>query len=158
MSVWISRQGSRSTRAEPRLDQQEAATHWFKMAADAGSTEACYGAGLGYAKGLGVTQDYATSNHCYQLGALRGCALAINNLGYHYEQGDRGLDQNLERALDCYRRASELGAGEGQYNLGQAHQHGKFGLTPDPAHAAALFRAAACQGYSNAMVLWGNCL
>ena len=112
------------------LDQQEAATHWFKMAADAGSTQACYGAGLGFAKGLGVTQDYAAANHYYQLGAQRGCAMAISNLGYHYEFGDRGLDQNLERALDCYKRAAELGADVAQSNLAQAYQHGKFGLTP----------------------------
>lgn len=141
-----------------KLDQREAATHWFKTAADAGSTEACYGAGLGYAKGLGVTQDYGLANHYYQLGEQRGCALAINNLGFHYELGDRGLVQNLERALDSFKRAAELGADTAQLNLAQAYQHGKFGLTPDPSRAAALFRAAARAGHADALVLWGNCL
>jgi TPR repeat protein len=141
-----------------KLDRQEAATHWFKTAADAGSTEACYGAGLGYAKGFGVTQDYALANHYYQLGAQRGCAQAINNLGFHYEDGNRGLAQDLDRALDCFKRAAELGADTAQLNLAQAYQHGKFGLTPDPPRAAALFRAAARAGNADAMVLWGNCL
>ena len=141
-----------------KVDQQEAATHWFKMAADAGSTEACYGAGLGYAKGLGVTQDYALANHYYQLGEQRGCALAINNLGFHYELGDRGLALDPERALACFKRAAELGANTAQFNLAQAYQHGKFGIAPDQARAAALFRAAARAGNADAMVLWGNCL
>lgn len=140
------------------LDQEEAAAHWFKTAADAGSTEACYDIGVRYAKGRGVAQDYAQANHYYRIGAQRGCALAISNLGYHYELGDRGLDQDSEQAIDCYRRAAELGATTGQSNLAKAYEHGKFGLAPDACRAAALFRAAARKGDPMAMVMWGNCL
>lgn len=140
------------------LDQEEAAAHWFKLAADAGSTEACYDIGVRYAHGRAVTQDCAMANHYYRLGAQRGCALAINNLGYHYEQGDRGLDAKSDLALECYKRAAELGDSQSQINLAKAYQFGKFGLTPDPARAAALFRAAARRGNPDAMVMWGDCL
>jgi TPR repeat protein len=140
------------------LEQQEAATHWYKRATNAGSTEACYCTGVAYAKGFGVTQDLDLANHYYRLGAQRGSAMAINNLGYHYEDGNRGLAQDLGRALDCYRRAAELGAEIAQYNLGQAYKYGKFGLTPDLVRAAAYYRAAARAGHVDATVSWGDCL
>ena len=140
------------------LDQPAAATHWFERAVEAGSTDACHGAGVAYARGLGVTQDYARANHYYRLGAERGCALALNNLGYHYEAGNRGLVQDLAQALVCYQRAAELGAADGQYNLAVAYQQGLFGLAPDLARAAALYRAAAVGGLPQALVAWGDCV
>lgn len=141
-----------------RLDDEEAATHWFKAAADAGSPEACCDIGWRYAHGRSVPLDYLLANHYYRLGAQRGAAMAINNLGFHHERGDRGVPQDLQYALDCYQRAAELGCSKGQINLGQAYLHGKFGLPKDATRAANLFRAAARQGDGGAMILWGDCL
>ena len=141
-----------------KIDQDEAAAHWWKVAADAGDVGACFEIGLRYAHGRGVNQNWHNANSYYRLGLQRGCGYCANNLGYHYELGNRELEQSDTLTLDCYRRSAELGCRSGQFNLAKAYQFGKFGVAVDAQRAALLFEAAALNQLPAAMVAWGDCL
>ena len=52
------------------------------------------------------------------MAAKRGHAGAQYYLGQSYRQGELGLTQSSERAIEYYTLAAEQGLAEAQYNLG----------------------------------------
>ena len=55
--------------------------------------------------------------------AKRGVLWAQNNLGYMYEHGYNGADEDEDKAEKWYRRAALQGHAEAQFNLGQMYIH-----------------------------------
>ena len=69
-------------------------------------------------------------------------------LAERYATG-RGVEINLEQAVQWYQRAAEQGDAESQYRLALLYDYGA-GVSADPAQAAAWLRKAAEQGHVKA--------
>ena len=52
-------------------------------------------------------------------------ARAIRNLGGYYYDGDLGLQQDHNKAMELYLRAGELGDADSYFNIGIAYAHGE---------------------------------
>ena len=60
----------------------------------------------------------------YQRAAEQGYAVAQNNLGQMYDNG-QGVRQDYQEALKWYRRAAEQGIASAQNNLGLMYENGR---------------------------------
>lgn len=63
----------------------------------------------------------------YEKAALQNQTYALNNLGYHYQNGI-GYPQNIKKALQYFRRSAELGNGLAMQNLGLLYFYGDYVL------------------------------
>jgi TPR repeat protein len=88
-----------------------------KRAAEQGSADAQFNLGVMYAKGFGVTQDYAEAMKWYKQAAEQGYVPAQYNLGMMYDKG-LGIARNDAEAVKWYRNAAEQGLVLAQNNLG----------------------------------------
>lgn len=68
-------------------------------------------------KGLALYEKAASKNH----------AIALNNLGYHYQSGV-GYPQDIKKALQCFRKSAALGEGLAMQNLGLLYFYGEYVL------------------------------
>ena len=75
-------------------------------------------------KPKGVSQDHAEAFKWFRLAAERGFAMAQNNLGGMYYNG-QGLPQDYAEAVRWYRLAAEQGAAAAQNNLGMIYGNGQ---------------------------------
>ena len=75
-----------------------------------------------------------------------GDAHAMFNLGGYYDDGDYGLPQNRDKALELYRRAGELGIAGAYYNTGIAYDTGR-GVERDERKAEHYYELAAIRGH-----------
>jgi TPR repeat protein len=108
----------------------------------------CYVLGCG-----GVAQDYAEAVLLHRLAADQGYAIAQNNLGRIFEEG-QGVAQDYAEAVRLFRLAADQGDRAAQYNLGAMFQNGQ-GVAEDRAEAIRWYRLAAAQGIGSAtMALW----
>ena len=80
--------------------------------------------------------------------AAQGYAIAQNNLGVMYDNGE-GVPQDAAEALKWYRKAAEQGYAKAQYNLGAMYYIGD-GVPQDYAEAVKWIRKAAKQGHDGA--------
>ena len=76
---------------------------------------------------------------------VAGDANAISNLGFYYANGDLGLQQDWEMALELWNRAAELGSTEAYHNIGYACQYGR-GVAVDMKKAKHYWELAAIKG------------
>lgn len=74
-----------------------------------------------------------------------GNADAMNDLGSLYCNGDRGFEQNYERAAHYYQMAADHGSGIARENLGYCYYYGRIGA-PDYEKAFFCFAAGAFGG------------
>ena len=72
--------------------------------------------------------------------AERGNSYAFNALAGYYENGSRGMPQDLEMAYDLWLKAGELGCGEAYDNLGINYENG-IGVAIDTKKAKPMFAA-----------------
>lgn len=63
------------------------ACHWYRKAADQGSSEAQYNLGVIYEHGEGVEPDEVEAYHWYRKAAEQGEVAAQYNLGVIYQKG-----------------------------------------------------------------------
>jgi hypothetical protein len=69
----------------------------------------------------------------YRLAAEQGLAIAQNNLGYCFENGE-GVAQDWVEAVRYYQLAAEQGDASAQFNLGYCFENGE-GVARDWAEA-----------------------
>src|SRR5580658_4927773 len=81
----------------------------FQQAADAGHAEAENQVGWMYARGEGVTTDYAKALIWYHKAVRAGSAASMNNSGWMYHKGE-GVKQDDQLAVQWYRRAVSAGS------------------------------------------------
>jgi hypothetical protein len=115
-----------------------------KAKAERGDADAQKNLGKIYAKGQGVTQDYAQAAKWYRQAADQGHAGAQAALGELYEAG-RGVAHDDTEAAKWYRRAAEQGNAKGQYSLAVLYIMGK-GVPHDKTEALKWYREAANHG------------
>ena len=119
-----------------------------KKAADQGHASAQLNLGVMYARGDGVTQDYAEAERWFLKAAEQGDVDAQYNLGVMYANGE-GVTQNYTEAIHWYRKAAEQGDVDAQFHLGFMYDNGD-GAPEDDAEAARWYRKAAEQGEADA--------
>lgn len=125
---------------------EEAATRWWRMAAEQGHTSAMHNLASAYYAGNGVSKDLYLALKWYRKAADSGhrmsgqpanevyrellkdpaptLRLAEDNdreaqfyLGNHYRKGEK-IDRDMAEALHWYHRAADQGHAGAQYNLG----------------------------------------
>jgi len=126
---------------------------YFQRGAQADDPEAELQLAILYAKGEGVTQDYAIAAKWFRAAAEQGLARAQYDLGVLYERG-RGVPADPVQAARWYRKAADGEYPLAQYNLAVAYTKGE-GTRKDPTEAALWYRRAAVQGVVQAMVNLG---
>ena len=92
----------------------------------------------------------------YRLAATEGDALAQNNLGVAYANGEGGLPRNDREAVRYYRLAADQGLASGQANLAAMHSSGQGGLPRDDREAVRLWQAALESGNVQAQTNLGT--
>ena len=127
---------------------------YFQRGAQAGDASAEFQLAVLYAKGEGVTQDYATSATWFRAAANQGVARAQYDLGVVYERG-RGVSVDLTEAANWYLKAAQAGYPLAQYNLAVCYVKGQ-GLHQDLNEAVLWYHRAAAQGVLQAMINLGT--
>jgi TPR repeat protein len=120
----------------------------YQSGADQGDANAEYELGQMYARGWGVTQDFAQANYWYQKAAGQGFTKAIYAVGCQYYYGD-GVLQSYSEALVWFHRAADQGDAIAQEALGGIYYHGAA-VPQSYSEAMAWYRRAADENYSKA--------
>jgi hypothetical protein len=123
---------------------------YFRSGAEAGEAEDQLQLAILYAKGDGVTQDYASAVTWFRAAANQGVPRAQYDLGVLYERG-RGVPIDLTEAANWYMKAAQGGHPLAEYNLAVCYTKGQ-GIRKDLAEAALWYRRAAAQGVVQAMI------
>jgi hypothetical protein len=123
---------------------------YYREGAAAGDPNAQLRLAIMYAKGDGVTQDYAVAATWFHAAANQGVGRAQYDMGVIYERG-RGVKVDLTEAADWYLKAAQTGYPLAQYNLAVCYTKGQ-GLRKDLTEAAVWYQRAATQGVVQAMV------
>jgi hypothetical protein len=126
---------------------------YYQAGAKAGDADAQLRLAILYAKGEGVTQNYATAATWFRAAANQGSARAQYDLGVLYERG-RGVAVDLTEAAKWYRKAAEAKHPLAQYNLAVCYTKGQ-GVREDLPEAALWYRRAAVQGVVQVMINLG---
>ncbi len=82
--------------------------------------------------------------------AEKGDAAAMVRLGIGYEEG-RGVEKNIQKAVEFYQKAADLGNVEGQFNLGRCYYNGT-GFKKNPDAAMIWIEKAVAQGHERAKI------
>jgi TPR repeat protein len=112
--------------------------------AKAGDASAQAQLGTLYAKGEGVTNDYAEAAKWFSQAAAQGNPDGQVGLGELFDAG-QGVKRDLSEAIRLYRLAADQGHAGAQYNLGFLYETG-HGVPQDQAQAAKWFQLAAERG------------
>ena len=127
----------------------------WRPLADKGDAIAQYSLGKLFERGGGsIQQDFVQAARWYRVASRQGIAAAQNNLALMHAQG-RGVDRNLDHAIDLWFKAARQNHAMAQYNLGLAFYRGE-GLEKDTREAAAWFRMAADLGLGDAQYAMGQ--
>lgn len=131
----------------------EEAANMFKMAADAGNSNAQVNYGHCLEFGRGVNQDFCEAAMYFQSAANQGNTKGQLRIGLCHEFG-RGTKKDFRVAVDWYKRASDQGNTQAQTNLGIAYHQG-HGVERNYGMAAELYRRAVKDGHTAAMLNLG---
>ncbi|MBV8776717.1 MAG: sel1 repeat family protein [Alphaproteobacteria bacterium] len=126
---------------------------YYQTGARAGDAEAELQLAILYAKGEGVTQDYAAAATWFRAAADQGVARAQYDLGVLYERG-RGVKIDLAEAANWYLKAANGKFPLAEYNLAVCYTKGQ-GIRQDLPEAALWYRRAAGHGVVQAMINLG---
>jgi hypothetical protein len=91
-----------------------------------------------------LKMDLGETAELYQKAADQEDAVAQNNLGWLYENG-QGVQKDLRKAAELYQKAADQGYARAQNNLGWLYENGQ-GVQKDLRKAAELYKKAADQG------------
>jgi len=116
----------------------------------AGDAAAQYELALAYARGDGVTQDYARAASLFREAAISDDIRAQFDLAVMYEEG-LGLSRNMNEALIWYHSAAARNYAPAEYNLAVSYAEGR-GAPADMVAAARWYLRAAAQGVVPAMI------
>jgi len=136
-----------------KLDYQEA-YRLYKFSAEHYNCEGYAGLSNLYLQGLYVNKDFKEGIRLAELAASYGSFRGQGILGWCYQNGKVGLDEDLTKAIQCYQIAANYGDIESQVNLGSCYQYGK-GVTKDYTKALHLYNSATKQGAIEAQVKIG---
>ena len=126
-------------------------THFDKEQRDADTMNR---AGVRYAQGDGVQQDYVAALAWYERAAAHGSLAALGNIATLYFYG-WGVPQSYEQTAKVLELAVDAGDPDAQNKLAALYDDG-LGVTQDHAQAFDLYRRAAAQGYPPAMANLGR--
>jgi hypothetical protein len=127
---------------------------YYQQGAQEGDANAQLHLAILYAKGEGLTQDYAAAANWFRAAANQGVARAQYDLGVLYERG-RGMPVDLTEAANWYLKAAQGNYPLAQYNIAVCYTKGQ-GIRQDLAEAAVWYRRAALQGVVQAMTNLGQ--
>ena len=71
----------------------------------------------------GVDQDHREAVRWYRMAAEAGNAVAMNNLGFAFMNG-QGTNQDEREAIKWYKKAAEAGSRMAMFNLGMNYNNG----------------------------------
>jgi hypothetical protein len=131
-------------------DDPAARAAFYLARAKTGDAKAQYDAGVLYARGDGLVQDYASAASWFRSAAAQGDVAAEYNLGVLYDRG-LGVTTNEAEAVNWYRSAADQNHAGAQFNLALAYAEGR-GANQDFAAASRWYQRAAQQGLAPAMV------
>jgi hypothetical protein len=94
-------------------------------------------------------KDYAEARRLYDKAAAAGYAMAMNNIGATYEEGE-GVARNYAEAFRWYSKAAAAGEPIAMIDLGWLYEHGQ-GVAQDLAEARRLYETAAKAGVPTGM-------
>lgn len=103
---------------------------------------------------LNKMKDYKQAIHWYKKAAAKGYAMAENNLGNDYHQG-QGVPQNYVKANYWWEKAAAQGFAAAEYNLGVDYHQG-LGFQQNYVKANYWWKKAAVQGFARAENHLGN--
>jgi localization factor PodJL len=133
-----------------------AAAEWYLARATGGDPAAQYEMALRYAKGRGVTKDYARAASWFREAAINGVAAAQYDLGILYDKG-LGVARDPIEAMIWYQSAADQNEPVAQWRLGTIYLAGDppetGGVPRNPAEATRWLRRAAEQGVAEAQAL-----
>jgi len=132
---------------------EEEAARWLHLAATQEHQDAFRQLGFRYAHGRGVKQDEGAAAYWFHQGALRGDAISMTALALRYA-GGRGVPQDWGAAVRWLSRAQARTPLASRF-LGDAYACG-LGVDPEPARAAAAYKAAADAGEMSASTQLGH--
>jgi TPR repeat protein/flagellar basal body-associated protein FliL len=122
--------------------------NYLKLA-KGGNEKAQYLVGISYQLGYGgPKKDLRVANYWFSQSANRGYALAQNELGSMYANGN-GVPQDYKEAVEWWTKSAEQGNAMGQFNLGVMYATGK-GVPEDDKEAVKWYRKSAEQGNADA--------
>jgi hypothetical protein len=124
-------------------DFPAAAKSW-QQACDAGEAKGCFGVGVMYEDGKGVTKDAKRAVDLYSRACDQSYSTACYNLGLMYGNA-RGVPADLKRAADLYRRACDGGNAASCNNLAIQYANGQ-GVPRDDKKAADLYKRSCDAG------------
>lgn len=119
--------------------------------ADQGDARAQYNLGVMYAKGRGVTKDWAEAMKWYRRAADLGYAEAQHYLGFMYSLG-LGVTQDSAEAAKWYRKAADQGHTTAQSNLGHMYEKGE-GMQQDNVQAHMWYNLVAIRALASETAL-----
>lgn len=126
----------------------ELANETLQMACDGGMAVGCRRAGIHYASGDGVAQNYATAVNFFRRACEGDDAAGCRLVGRAYERGE-GVAQNYTTAANFYRRACEGDNGIGCLGLALLYSDG-LGVSQNRYEANRLRQRACANGVSAA--------
>lgn len=103
----------------------------------------------------GPGKDYEEAFSLAQKAAEKGNGDGLWTLALAYEHG-RGVDENVDMAIECYEKGAALGHAACQHSLGCYFARGDY-LSKNNKKAFELFSKSAAQGYGLAMKDLGRC-
>ena len=133
----------------------EAATEFFRIAAQEGNSEAQVCLGRAYYFGMGIEQNSQEAVKWFRLAADQGNPQGQFHLSICYLNGE-GIEESFDEALQLWFKAAEQGVDRAQFNLGNCYHNGK-GVPENKSEAVKWYCLAANQGNSDAMVALGFC-
>jgi len=133
-----------------KLDKVAAAA-WYGMAADQEHAGAQGSLGFCYARGEGVGQNLELAAvTLYRKAAEAGHAFGQGLLASCYATG-KGVEQNDSLAVAWWEKSATGGLANSQHRLGFCFMHGKRGLPKNARRARSYLKAAAAQGFVDAI-------
>ena len=132
---------------------QEAATKWYRQAAEQGLPMAQHKLGNRYAFGHGAPKDLVESATWHRMAAEQGLDWSQYHLAHCYLRGE-GVKKDVDEALKWFRAAAEQGDSAYQYQLAVSLHQGSLAYQDgkqDMPEILKWYRAAAVQGEIDAL-------
>lgn len=150
-------------------DEKKEACRLYTLAASQGYAQAQFNLGVYYQHGKGVGADVGVDDakddakdgkddddvdgkdeveaiHWFRSAAAQNNTNALIHLGYLYQTGGHGVDQDIDEAIRLYRLAASYNDAGGQFNLAVCYENG-IGVLKDQAEAERVYRLLAKRGY-----------
>jgi hypothetical protein len=118
---------------------QQAGAGWLLRAAERGSMQAAFNAGVMYERGFVVERDATRAVEWYRKAAQAGMPMAKHNLALLLRDG-KGTPPNAKEAIALLRSATREGMAASMFALGDLYERSE---TRDPASALAWFAITA---------------